>query len=87
MSEAKAIRDKLCIESECTFDRGCGCLEAIGAALATKDAEIKRYQEVIYWIDAWISNPVGSYSVSALDGLFAMTRDKISSLTSAMGTK
>lgn len=39
-------------------------------------------REVIDWIDAWISNPVGSYSTMALDGLFAMTRDRILALRS-----
>jgi hypothetical protein len=30
---AKAVRDKLCIDCECTFDRGCGCLDAIAEAM------------------------------------------------------
>lgn len=30
---AKAVRDKLCIDCECTFDRGCGCLDALHEAL------------------------------------------------------
>lgn len=25
----KQARDKLCIESECTFDEGCGCIETL----------------------------------------------------------
>lgn len=37
-------------------------------------------REFIGWVDCWISNPVGSYSVAALDGLFKMTRDKIAAL-------
>lgn len=41
---------------------------------------IARQQQVIDWVDGWVSNPVGAYSVSALAGLFAMTRDKINSL-------
>lgn len=43
-------------------------------------AEIERQKAVIDWVESWVHNPVGSYSVSALDGLFAMTRDKITSL-------
>ena len=34
--KAKAVRDKLCIESECTFDRGCGCLNALTQALLSE---------------------------------------------------
>lgn len=30
---AKAVRDKLCLDCECTFDRGCGCLDALHEAL------------------------------------------------------
>lgn len=43
-------------------------------------AEINNLRQFIDWIDSWVSNPVGSYSVSALDGLFGMTRDKIAAL-------
>lgn len=43
-------------------------------------AEIVRQAAVIGWVVAWVGNPVGSYSVSALDGLFGMTRDKIAAL-------
>lgn len=32
---------------------------------------------ILKWVDAWVSNPVGSYSYDALNGLFLMTRDKI----------
>lgn len=39
-------------------------------------AELAQCRETLGWIDAWVSNPVGSYSVLALDGLFAMTRDR-----------
>lgn len=38
--------------------------------------------DFVSWIDCWVSNPVGSYSVSALDGLFDMTRDRIAALAS-----
>jgi len=43
-------------------------------------AEIERLRAFVGWIDSWVSNPVGSYSVSALDGLFGLTRDKIEAL-------
>lgn len=42
--------------------------------------EIIRLREFVAWVDSWVSNPIGSYSVSALDGLFGMTRDKIAAL-------
>lgn len=45
-------------------------------------ALIERQAEVIRWVEAWVTNPVGAYSVSALDGLFGMTRDKIAALKS-----
>ncbi len=43
--------------------------------------EIARLRDFVNWVDSWVSNPVGSYSVSALDGLFGMTRDRIAELT------
>ena len=46
----------------------------------TENAEKERLQEFVNWVDSWVSNPVGSYSVSALDGLFGMTRDRIAKL-------
>lgn len=49
--------------------------------IADLQRENDRQRDVIDWIDAWISNPVGAYSVNALDGLFKMTRDKIAALT------
>lgn len=42
--------------------------------------EIERLREFASWVDTWVSNPVGSYSVYALDGLFAMTRDRLAAL-------
>lgn len=42
--------------------------------------ETQRLREFVDWVDSWVSNPVGSYSVSALDSLFGMTRDKIAAL-------
>lgn len=44
------------------------------------EADIARLRAVVDWVDSWVSNPVGSYSVSALDGLFGMTRDRIVAL-------
>lgn len=38
------------------------------------------------WVDSWVSNPVGSYSVDALDGLFGMTRDRIEHIRRDVGT-
>lgn len=44
------------------------------------DGEIERLKAVVGWVDSWVSNPVGSYSVYALDGLFRTTRDKIAAV-------
>lgn len=44
------------------------------------EADKARLREVINWVDSWVSQPVGAYSVHALDGLFGMTRDKIAAL-------
>lgn len=43
--------------------------------------EIERLKAFVGWVDSWVSNPVGAYSVCALDGLFGMTRDKIAALS------
>jgi hypothetical protein len=52
--KAKAVRDKLCIESECTFDRGCGCLDALTEALLSerlaqkeRDAKIAEHRALV----------------------------------------
>ena len=42
--------------------------------------EIERLRDFVRWVDAWVSYPVGAYSVSTLDGLFCMTRDRIAEL-------
>ncbi|MGH6981445.1 MAG: hypothetical protein ACREFC_09585 [Stellaceae bacterium] len=33
MEKAKALRDMLCMDCVCTFDKGCECIDAIKAAL------------------------------------------------------
>ena len=50
-------------------------------ALGKKQVENERLREFVGWIDSWVSNPVGSYSVAALDGIFGMTRDRIAKLS------
>ncbi len=40
----------------------------------------ERMREALAFVESWVSQPVGSYSVYALDGLFAMTRDKIAAI-------
>ena len=45
------------------------------------EAEIERLRGIIGFVDSWVSNPVGSYSVEALNGLFGMTRNRINSVT------
>lgn len=39
--------------------------------------------QFVGWVDSWVSNPVGAYSVYALDGLFRTTREKIAALSPA----
>jgi hypothetical protein len=48
-------------------------------------AENERLREFVDWVDSWVSNPVSGYSVSALDGLFGMTRDRITALQNPVG--
>ena len=54
--------------------------------LAEAQGVIERQKRVIDWVESWVSHPVGSYSVLALDGLFGMTRDKIAAQTAAYRT-
>lgn len=61
---------------KCHAKLGEVCWPGINADLL----ELARLREFVGWVDSWVSNPVGAYSVSALDGLFGMTRDKIASL-------
>lgn len=42
--------------------------------------ENKKLRDLVRWVETWVSNPIGAFSVSALDGLFAMTRDRITAL-------
>lgn len=39
------------------------------------------------WVETWVSQPVGAYSVHALDGLFSMTRERIRAALSTEGEK
>ncbi len=55
-------------------------MTSIKAAEPSRE-EIARLRAFVSWVDSWVSNPVGAYSVSALDGLFGMTRDKIAVLS------
>jgi len=48
--------------------------------IARLEAEVNKLQRVVDWVESWVTNPVGSYSVAALDGLFCMTRDRINAL-------
>ena len=45
------------------------------------EAEIERLRSIIDFVDSWVSNPVGAYSVDALNGLFSMTRDRINAIS------
>lgn len=53
------------------------------APTAAVDGEIQQLREFAAWVDTWVSNPAGAYSVHALIGLFAMTRDRLFALTKA----
>lgn len=55
--------------------------EAFHAGLRVGRAENERLREFVTWVDTWVSNPVGSYSVAALDGLFSVARDRIAELS------
>ena len=60
-----------------------GCVYPIHrsqARAAIEATEVERLQDFADWVDTWVSNPVSSYSVSALDGLFAVTRHKLAVL-------
>lgn len=50
--------------------------QAPDRSLSVED-ENERLMRFVEWVDGWVSHPVGSYSVYALDGLFGMTRDRI----------
>lgn len=52
---------------------------AISALLDERDALV----DFASWVDSWVSNPVTSYSVDALDGLFGLTRDRLEALSRA----
>ena len=52
----------------------------IRADHATLKARIEELDDFRSWVETWVSNPVGAYSVYALDGLFKMTRDKLAAL-------
>ena len=43
--------------------------------------QLGKARDFANWVDSWVSQPAGSYSVYALDGLFGMTRDKIAALS------
>jgi hypothetical protein len=34
-------------------------------------------EDILTWIEAWVSQPVTAFSVDALTGLFAMARERI----------
>jgi hypothetical protein len=56
--------------------------KALEAALsptreAVSDAALRDFAA---WVATWVSSPVTAYSVSALDGLFSMARDRLAAL-------
>jgi hypothetical protein len=65
---------------------------ALSAGLAdairgTAEARVKELEDFVGWIDTWVSNPAGSYSLHALDGLFAATRERTAALPTAQQEK
>ena len=51
-----------------------------GAVMHKRAAhEIKRLRAIVSHVETWVSNPPGSYSMMALDGLFSQTREMIRS--------
>ncbi len=50
------------------------------------ERRIEELESVIGWVDSWVSNPVGSYSVYALAGLFSATCDKIAAAVPQFST-
>lgn len=58
-------------------------VRACADRIAALEAERDRLREFAAWVDTWVSNPVGAYSVSALDGLFGMARDRLGAIDAA----
>jgi hypothetical protein len=54
-----------------------GCALAVEKMILDLSRERDEARDVAAWVETWVSNPASAYSVSALDGLFAMTRDRI----------
>lgn len=54
---------------------------------AYRDArqEAKELRDFVAWVDAWVSNTVGSYSYPALAGLFSQTQERIRLLSLSNG--
>ncbi len=55
-------------------------IRALLEALDDAERERDEARDVAAWVETWVCNPASAYSVSALDGLFAMTRDRIEKL-------
>lgn len=70
------------------FHRGINhALAALATKPAVKDDEtvVEALRDFVAWVDTWVSNPVGAYSVDALNGLFGMARDRIAALAAKDG--
>ena len=50
------------------------------AEITALRARVAVLEGALAWVDTWVSNPSGSYSVEALNGLFGMTRDRLAAL-------
>ena len=55
------------------------------AAIAATGVE--QLQDFADWVDCWVSNPVTSYSVYAIEGLFGMTREKLAAMRQSRETE
>lgn len=57
--------------------------EAEAEIISDYNALLKEAQQLrlfVGFVESVVSNPIGSYSVSALDGIFGLMRDKIAAL-------
>lgn len=46
--------------------------------------DLKKLRDFAAWVETWVSNPAASYSTSALDGLFGITRDRLAAVSPAI---
>jgi len=77
--ERSSCHNSRAIECHCGKDGH--ALNSINCPVHGKIVEIEKLRDFVRWVDTWVSNPAASYSTSALDGMFGMTRDRIAALS------